>query len=53
MRLKYVLRNFPVFIAAIAAAVIFAVSTAILGEYELAIAEFAAIAAVMLLTVAY
>lgn len=53
MRFKYVVKSFPIFIAALGAALIFAIVTAILGEHTLAIIEFAAIAVVLLLTTAY
>lgn len=53
MKLKNVVRNFPVFVAAIILALVCIVATAVIGEYKLAAAEACLLAGVILLTVAY
>ncbi|MGN1169656.1 MAG: hypothetical protein ACI4RB_06005, partial [Acutalibacteraceae bacterium] len=53
MKLRYIVRSFPIFVAALAVAVVFAVVTAVLGEYALALAELAATAAIVAATVIY
>ncbi len=53
MKLKNVVRNFPVFIIAIIAAIVCAGVTAFVGEYIIAAAELCLIVGVILITVAY
>ncbi len=52
MKLKSFIRNFPIFVIAIAIALIFIIATAIVGEYRLAIAEACAVVAIGLVVVA-
>lgn len=53
MKLRYIVRSFPIFIAALITAVIFAAVTAVLGQYALAVAELAAVAVLAAVTVIY
>ena len=53
MKLKNVVRSFPIFTASVIAAVIFTAVTAILGKTLLALAEAAAIAVIVALTLVY
>ncbi|MBQ8228963.1 MAG: DHH family phosphoesterase [Clostridia bacterium] len=53
MKFKNVVRNFPVFVVAMVAALVCIVATAASGEYKLAAAEACLLVGVILLTVAY
>ncbi len=53
MKLKNVIRNFPVFFVALIVAIVCIVATALTGEYKLAIAEACVLVGIILLMVAY
>ncbi len=53
MKIKFLIREFPILLSILAVALIFAVITAVVGEYRVAIAEGAVIAAFVLVCVAY
>ena len=53
MRIKFLIREFPVLLSILVVSIIFAVITAVVGEYKLAIAEGAATVAFTLICIAY
>ena len=53
MKIKFLIREFPILLSILAVALIFAVITAVVGEYRVAVAEGAVIAAFILVCVAY
>ena len=53
MKIKFLIREFPILLSILAVSVIFAVITAVVGEYRLAIAEGAVIAAFTMVCIAY